>query len=179
MTMHHIASGVASGSNTIDFANIPQTYAHLQLRVSGRSTWTGGNNANLYVTLNANTTTTNYAAHAFNGDGSTPVVQAFTSSSGIGYYVAYHALPTATAGANIFGSVILDIFDYTNTSKNKVGKMIYGNDRNGSGIVGQSSSLFMQTGAVTSLQIGADITLTAGSRADLYGITSSPIPTGA
>jgi len=179
MTMHHIASGIANGSNAITFSNIPQTFTHLQLKVYGRSTWTGGSSSNVYVTVNGNSTTTNYAAHALYGTGSSAAAQAFTSSSGIGYYVAYWAFPTATASANIFGSLVMDIFDYTNTSKNKVAKMLYGNDRNGSGVVGVGSSLFMQTGAITSLTIGADILLTAGSRADLYGITSNPISTGA
>jgi hypothetical protein len=176
--MHWIAGGTASGSNTIDFTSIPQTYTHLQLRISARSTWTGGNQSNIYVGINGNTTTTNYAAHTLYGDGASGLSQGFTSSSGIGYYVGYWALPTANATANIFGSVILDILDYTSTTKNKVGKFIYGNDRNGTGVVGLGSSMFMQTDAVTSLTIGADILLTAGSTADLYGITSNPIATG-
>jgi hypothetical protein len=174
MTMHFIASGIANGSNAIVFDNIPQTFTHLQLRITGRSTYTTGNVANIYVTVNGNSTTTNYAAHSLWGDGASASSIGFTSSSGIGYYVAYYAMPTANAPTNVWGSCIMDILDYSSTTKNKSAKMLYGNDRNGSGVIGQASSMFMQTGAVTTLTIGADVTLISGSRADLYGITSSP-----
>lgn len=172
MSMFPIASATADGTNAVIFDNIPQTFTHLQLRVFGRSTWTGGNDSNLYVTINSNTTSTNYVAHYLNGDGSSASSGSFTS--GLGFWVGRYALPTATAASEIMGCAIVDILDYTNTNKNKTARFLHGQDRNGAGYLGMSSSLFMQTGAITRLDIGADIALSSGSRVDLYGITDSP-----
>jgi hypothetical protein len=84
--------------------------------------------------------------------------------------------PAASSTASIFGSVIVDILDYTNTSKRKTFKSIGGYDANGSGIVRLSSYAETGTGAVTTLNIstvGAG-NFIAGSSFDLYGITTSP-----
>ena len=83
------------------------------------------------------------------------------------------------ASANVFGTQIIDILDYANTNKNKTIRSISGIDNNGSGDVSLTSNLWMNTAAITSFEIGGfGVNLAAGSRIDLYGITSSSV-TGA
>ena len=60
----------SGGQSTITFTNIPQTYAHLELRISARM-----NRAdyadNIAVRVgNGSADTTNYSWHEFRGDGS-------------------------------------------------------------------------------------------------------------
>ena len=73
----------------------------------------------------------------------------------------------------------MDILDYTNTNKNKTIRAIAGFDANGSGTAGLWSSVYLDTSAITSIAVGtANSNFAAGSRLDLYGITTSQV-TGA
>lgn len=59
-----------------------------------------------------------------------------------------------TGGANLFGSVIIDVLDYANTNKYKTQRSIGGNDRNGAGYIDFSSGSWRNANAaITSITI--------------------------
>lgn len=177
--MHWIASSViGSGGGTPSFTNIPQTFTHLQLRVTIRGTRAGAPSDLTYIRFNGDYGTT-YSSHWINGSGSS-----IASSGGntFGFmYLGDSTLPDSTATANCFGSQVWDILDYTNTSKFKTVKMIAGWDANGSGYCALVSGLWRDTSAITTISnMGVANSLAAQyTRVDLYGITTNPTATGA
>lgn len=74
-------------------------------------------------------------------------------------------------GSSIFDVTILDILDYSNTSKNKTARSLRGCDNNGSGYVGLQSSLWINTSAISQLEIFVNgSTFNQFSTFALYGI---------
>lgn len=133
----------AGGATNAEFASIPGTYNHLQIRAIVRST-SGGYAG---VTFNSDTAN-NYASHELYGDGSNAAAAAYTTRADI------PLMPTATSsGTNIFTGLIIDILDYTNTNKYKTLRSLEGYDANGSGYVELQSGLWQSTNAITSVKI--------------------------
>lgn len=163
------AGGVAS----VDFSSIPQTFTHLELRVSARGT-TSATDQEQYITFNG-TSTNYYGGHILYGTGSS--AQSTASS-----YTSVNLLPrlvAASSTASVFTSYVTSILDYTNTNKNKVIRSIGGFDANGSGSIDLMSGLWMNTAAITSINVRPSVgNYAQNSRLDLYGITSSQV-TGA
>lgn len=178
MTMHHIATITSTSQTQISFTSIPQTFTHLQLRITARSAVAvNGHDLNMTTNLSSGS---NYTNHILQGDGS-------SATSNIGYgtpstlsLVSW--VPGANITSGIFSSSIIDILDYTNTSKNKTFKTINGYDANGSGQVNFMSGMVMSTGAINAIYFfvgGGGGNIVSGSRFDLYGIATNPIATGA
>jgi hypothetical protein len=167
MTMQFIASSSVSGQTTVSFSNIAQSFTHLQIRAFL-------NNANISVAMTFNgDSATNYADHILYGDGASVVSTAVAPKTHISF-TQYSASAT-----NVFQVSIIDILDYANINKFKTVRSITGSDANGSGSVALSSGLWRNTNAITSITFGvAGGSWTAGSRFDLYGITTSEV-TGA
>jgi hypothetical protein len=170
--MHHIQT-VTAATNVagLDFTSIPQTYTHLQLRVWGRGTFNNGGGG-LSVVFGFSGYSPLYR-HRISGNGSSANNQVYSSSFG-----SAGTVPDVNADASIWGSNIFDILDYTSTVKNKTLRYIGGFDRNGSGEVSFGSSL-ASGGAISNLSLTTDGNWVAGTRIDLYGITSNPTATGA
>jgi hypothetical protein len=166
---------VTAASAQLTFSNIPQTFTHLQARITGRD---------------ASTTTSNPVFVQYNGFGGTyPIYHGLSgngatasSSYGQSVLIALPSLPGASATANIVGSVIVDILDYTSTTKYKTTRAIGGCDLNGSGVVSLQSGFLDSTSAITSLTFGGSFNspyaFATSTRVDLYGITTSQV-TGA
>lgn len=135
---------VTSSTATVSFSSIPDYYEHLQVRVLARST---GGNIQSYIKLEANsdTTGTNYYSHYIQADGST-VVSGPNANASIHYDIAGN-----NANASVFGAVILDILDYSNSNKYKTIKALGGTDNNGSGRMNLTSGLWMNTNKISSL----------------------------
>jgi hypothetical protein len=135
--------------STVVFSSIPQTYRHLQIRAIGRTTRTaGGADDNLKVTLNSDTT---YSWHYLLGDGASASAGGGSSSSAM----LQVGLPGATA-TTAFSATIIDLLDYTSTTKNKTIKTLSGYDTNGGGFLGLSSGLDYATpAAITSITISS------------------------
>jgi hypothetical protein len=166
-------AGANSAFNS--FTNIPQTFSHLQLRVYGRTT-TSATSEFAYLRFNGDTSTSNYRSHILYGDGS--IASSFDYGTGRNYLLSSY-LTAASAPTGAFGCIVIDILDYANTSKNKTMRSIGGFDNNGNGTATLMSGLWMNTSAITALEIGPFTGASvAGSRIDLYGITSSQV-TGA
>lgn len=156
----------ATSVQAITFNAIPQTYSHLQFRISARSTYAGTGDGYL-LTFNG-VGGTSYAYHLNIGTGASATTGQNTGAA----FIAFGDVPAATETANVFGSVIVDVLDYSNVNKNKTTRSLSADDRNGSGSIRFNSGLFMSTNAITSATITL---LNSGSFAQysslaLYGI---------
>jgi hypothetical protein len=167
--MFPIASTTLATASPITFSSIPQNFTHLQARIFGRTT--SSNVADVtYFQFNGDSGS-NYVYHYLLGDGSSASSSSGTSQTGGRLY----SISGANATSNVWGNQIVDILDYTNTNKNKTVRSIGGFDNNGSGQVALSSSLWLNTAAVTSITFyGLFLAYAIGTRVDLYGIQSSP-----
>jgi len=141
---------LSSSASDITFSNIPATYTHLQIRGIARSTRSNSNN-NLYIGFNGDTTTGNYNAHYLLGDGTSASGSQLSGITGMGSIYSVNVAATSTA--SVFGGIVIDILDYANTNKNKTMRAFSGYDANGSGNVALFSGLWMNTVAVTSINL--------------------------
>lgn len=134
----------SGGAASITFAGIPSGYKHLQIRFSANN----ASNQNIFLRFNGDATT-NYARHFLYGDGSSAASGAV--SSDVNLSIGY----TSTT-ANIFGAGVVDVLDYTSTSKNKTIRSLAGYDANGSGLSVLYSGVWFKTPeAITSMSIFA------------------------
>jgi hypothetical protein len=157
-----IATATPIGVSTITFSSIPQTYTSLQIR--GLCTDTGANSVTMHINSD---TGTNYARHALSGNGSTAGASGAASTSNIligGYRSGF------SSSASYLGGIIVDIHDYTSTSRYKTTRSFNGYDANGSGTVELNSGLWQSTSAVTSITISMPSNFSTGSVFSLYGI---------
>ena len=159
-----IATATGNGSSgTITFSSIPSTYTSLQIRFMTFHSAVGQTN----ITFNG-VGGTSYARHCLVGDGSSsPYTNAeFNQAAG---QVAGNAFGGSTTFPNVG---IIDIDDYTSTTKNKTVRAISGADTNSSSSeIGLYSSVFMNTSAVTSLSlVRTSGVFNSGTVISLYGI---------
>lgn len=165
-----IATSFGTGSATsVLFSNIPQIYKHLQLRAVTRTAYGAQTDTIFAYNFNNDTSNTNSATHRLYGTGSTVISGASTGnySSILGF------TPGNSATANAYGAVILDILDYTSTSKNKTLRSMYGFTGPTQPEIGLHSNLpttALGTNAVTSMQVLFNGNITSASRFSLYGI---------
>lgn len=130
-------------ASSISFTSIPQTYTHLQLRTTLRSTTT-----NSYATISINSGT--YRQNWWYTSGGAYTVSTSTSTD-----VVFSKLSSATAG--YFAPNILDINDYSSTTRNKVIRGMGGGDTTYSNSTGGnwafSSLLSMNTAGVSTITL--------------------------
>lgn len=165
-----IASTLLTGSAaTISFGGIPTTYKHLQIRISGRDDRGGTALNNLHMQVNGDTGT-NYTNHTFFGGYGT-AAQAYGGTGANKTDYVYE--PSSGANANVFGAVIFDIQEYSNTNIYKVIRSLGGYDNAGSGRLGLSTNLWLNTAAINSVSFslsGGGVQFVAGTMISLYGI---------
>jgi hypothetical protein len=159
------------GETTITFSSIPQTYKHLQLRCIVKDSFTssagGGNNFNFRLNGDSGT---NYIGHRLNANGTTVAASSQSASSSATQFISWEYFGNVS---NVFGANIIDLIDYTNTSKYKTIKSINGFDTNGAtaGYINLGSGLWMSTAAINSISItGFVSSCAAGSTFALYGM---------
>lgn len=158
----------AGGSSTITFSSIPNTYKHLQIRVLARSNYGGGQLTD-YLKLRYNSDSgANYSVHVVYGNGSSVTALGFDNQSE--NWIQRVSASGATASA--FGSAVVDILDYANTSKYKTMRNLGGVDNNGTGLTYSASGSWRNTAAISSISIeaGAGSSLDQYSSFALYGI---------
>ena len=161
MSMYPIASQTigSGGASSITFSSIPQNFTHLQLRGS----FVG---SGIILAVCNGDFGANYSEHVvfgYNGNGAS---QATVSQNYMRLF-GYHTGSSATYPT----SVIMDIYDYTSTNKNKTFKVLFGTDQNGDGEVGLSSGLwFASPTAITSISLVS--TFNQYSTFQLYGMTT-------
>jgi hypothetical protein len=142
----------AGGVATVTFSSIPANYEHLQLRYITRNNRSGQSVDAINIRANSDTAA-NYANHRLQGDGSS------VSSSGgtsLGYAI-FGQTTASTATASVFAVGIMDILDYSNTSKYKTFRTLSGFDANAApGYIGLYSGLWQSTSAINSLTISSN-----------------------
>jgi hypothetical protein len=164
-----IATATGTGSSdTITFTSIPSTYKHLQIRAFCGKVGSAG-----LASLEFNNDSSSiYATHRLIGDGVTPVVAQGQTGRANTFYSIYTGGNTASA---LSGSII-DIHDYSSTTKNKIVRSFTGLDTNGNGTDSASlyltSALWPSTSAITSIEIisGGGLSWSTSSVFSLYGI---------
>ena len=137
----------AGGVTSITFSSIPSTYQHLQVRAISRGTGAYTDQEN-YITFNG-TSSNYYGGHFVIGNGS-------TASANVNAYTTVNVLPrliSANSTASVFSTYVTDILDYANTNKNKTIRSLGGFDANGTGSMDYYSGLWMNTSAITSINI--------------------------
>ena len=147
------------GSSTITFSSIPATFKHLQIRAMLLST-------DVDVLRFNGDTGSNYAWHGIRGGGAS--ASAYGNAS-LGYIQIGTNAPSS---ASYPISCVVDILDYTSTSKYKTVRVLWGYDTNNtsSGQVELISGLWMDTSAITSLVFSNSAGHNQYSSYALYGI---------
>ena len=154
----------SGGQATVSFTSIPSTYKHLQIRYIAANQ-AAASDEPLYMRFNSDSNNSNYRTHRLSGSGSAAGSDSFqlpvaSTMNGNGNAATYYA-----------GGVV-DVLDYANTNKNKTIRSLSGWDGNGSGYVYLISELWINTSAVTNI----DLTTFSGSlfrqhsQFALYGI---------
>jgi hypothetical protein len=154
---------LSSAAASVTFSSIPQTYKHLQIRMVTR-----GNNSSgvfaLYGSFNGNQT---YAWHRIKTDGTSVTADGF-GSQGV---MVIGNQPNTNDTSNVFSGTIVDIPEYTSSSKNKILKYISWFVGSNYGFVHAGSAAQFDTTAINSITIGQQGNqFITGSRFSLYGI---------
>lgn len=151
-------STLSSATNSITFSSIPATYTDLRLVVVGTVNTTG---VEVRVQLN-NDTSSNYSNTQITGNGSTATSNRFAAS---------YFLLLGSASDTLPQMGTMDLMSYAGATFKTVLTTESG-DKNGSGRVERTVSLWRSTSAISTVKVlasGAN-TLSAGTTATLYGI---------
>jgi hypothetical protein len=149
-----------TSTTTLSFTSIPSTFSHLQIRISGGN----GSGQNVRMQFNSDTGL-NYMTHRLSANNGTSVSSGVTGPSWDFINLA------GNAGLNQNSPSIVDILDYTSTSKNKTVRALTGWDNNGSGYIDYNSGLWFATpAAITRIDLTQTSNWANGSTAALYGI---------
>lgn len=150
----------AGGQANVTFSNIPQQYSHLQIRwiaQSNRATYTIDN---IFIDrINGSTAGNCYINWMLSNVQTGTQVNNLVYSN---YDGVYAGLTGTSVVANLFGAGVTDIFDYTNTSKNKTIKSLSGDDTNGftasyRGSINLVSGYIPDTTAITTFRIRPEV----------------------
>jgi hypothetical protein len=166
-----IASATGTGSSaTITFDSIPSGYVSLQIR--GRIQYSDANYAGLNLGIRFNNNSSSiYNMHYLFGDGSSRYAQGYINETAI-----FSPVGAGTGLTNNVGTVILDLLDYTSTTKNKTLRVFGGADTNftssNPGYIVLSSGLWVNTAAVTRIDLttASNGNFTTNTTFALYGI---------
>jgi hypothetical protein len=156
----------ATGTSTISFTSIPQTYTDLRISLNGIVNGAGG-----VPLLRFNSDTgANYCVIELYGAGSTPGAYTWAASS-TPYVGGYGAFSTTTPSM-----ATIDIMNYTSTVMNKgsITQVAQTYPTGPSGYVIHSSILWTSSSAITSIQLATNVTgWGATAKATLFGIKAA------
>lgn len=150
----------------VEFLNLGQwagIYRHLQIVASVRGTSSG--NLRMFLMDFNGDTAANYMSHALYSDGPGSINDGTKTSMWWSYG------STGGSPTNAFGTIVTDILDPFQTTKNKTIRS-FGGGPNGYNMVNLVSGHWRNTAAVTSIRLtaqGGDSYAT-GSRISLYGV---------
>lgn len=145
------------------FTNIPQNYKHLQLRFTCRVA-SGSAFDEAYLIFN--NATSEMMAHQMYGDGANSFL------AGNAYTTVMFTTRVIGTGstASVFSAGVIDILDYSDTSKGTTARTISGWDANGSGQIYIGSGAWSNLSPVTSIVFRSNSNFAQYSHAALYGI---------
>jgi len=158
----------SGGQAYAEFTVIPSTYKHLQIRAIAKVVNNNAIAVNGLMQFNSDTGS-NYARHLLDGNGSS----ASASGSSNQTSIVVCPFPDNNLSTLMFGSFVLDIPDYANTSKYKTIRSLSAYEMNNAtyGAIRLYSGLWKNTNAITSIKIYGDgKNLDQYSSFALYGI---------
>jgi hypothetical protein len=162
------ASGSGS-SSVITFNSIPQTYTHLQIR--GIVMQSGSGTAAQYIGVRANGNTSSiYTNHWAYVSGSTMTIQSDNTNP---YMYGNRGLGGTQFSSDDVGVIIIDLHDYTSTSKKKTFYMHSGWAPNSANDMtcGLGSGMPLLDDAITSISLNNTYNnFTTSTEFALYGI---------
>jgi len=146
----------------ITFNSIPSTYTDLVVVVNARNT-TATTHSGLYLYANGNASGI-YSWTNLDGNGTTA-----TSNRGTSTLIYTSSIPAASATSGVFGTTIVNIQNYANTTTYKT---VISRGNSIGGPLNASVGLYPSTNAITSISLttGGTGLLVAGSTFSLYGI---------
>lgn len=172
-----IATASANGGGSFSFTSIPQTFTHLQLRVSMAST-RGDNLDGTSTTINGVGTGTPYFGHGWYGEqynGGSQAISGYNGGGGSGNNASI--IPTYITGNNNAGiptTYTWDFLNYTSTSRMKTYCMYNGGMTSASyqsSVSGMRINTFTSLNAITSIQFSMDYGGTyTNTTVALYGV---------
>jgi hypothetical protein len=113
-----------------------------------------GNDSFTLMTLNSDTGN-NYATHYLLGTGA--VALAGANAPSISSIYAGVTWGTGSSfSASTFSAAVIDVLDYTNTNKNTTVRTLTGTDGNGAGQIDLISGVWLNTAAVTTINIAGN-----------------------
>jgi hypothetical protein len=170
-----IQTSFGNGSSAnITFSSVPQTYKHLQLRMTTRNNYTGSAAEWLRMRFN-NVSTTTYQVHNLWGTGSTTASNYYNDRA---FFEDIARVAVGGAVSGNYSATIIDILDYASTSKNKTIRVLGGftDPASSNNYLNLSSGFLNSTNAVTQIDLFSLFSAAAigyfdtNSRFSLYGI---------
>ena len=154
----------AASSVTFDNLDTYSDYKHLQIRIVARSDRPSFNDDPIKMVFNADTGA-NYAWHRILGNGSTVTSSAAPSNSSLEMI----SVPAATSATDSFGASVIDILDFSDSSKNTTSRALTG--MTDGTFITLTSGLYNNTLPVTSIRLETTTAnnYVSGSRFSLYG----------
>jgi len=150
---------LATSSTTFTIANVPSTYRHLQIRFQSRTI----SSTNMLMRVNNLSTTIYSSVNLLTYKGSTETGNSFTNQNA--FTLAAETV-TTSASAGLWGTGILDLYDYTGSYGRKLFMSQYGY----SGFSNYSGGQVTLAAPITSVTIFAGTTIAIGSSISIYGI---------
>ena len=157
----------SGGVSQVTFNDIPQTYKHLQLRITSRLAASGTGGLPILLQFNSDNSN-NYSRHRVGGYGTGTEATGNADQS----YILIGYSSQAGHTASVFAAGVVDILDYTNTNKYTTVRTLGGWDGNGGGYVYLASGLWMNTAAISTLYFQLPYSTNFGTNTTfaLYGI---------
>ena len=139
-------------------------YQHLQMRMILGKGDSSGNLNSFYLRFNSDGGT-NYNSHQLTGTGSAVSANAFTNEA----LVRLTEVKSRNGNNGIFGAVIVDILDFSDTNKYKTVRYLGGGNNTSEQKITLGSSAWRSTSAITRIDNYSSFA-GPGSRISLYGI---------
>ena len=152
---------LSSSQSSVTFSGLGTSaaaYKHLQVRAVVRAS-----GFSMFVRYNSDSTSGNYRSHGLQGYGSSVSSEDYTYARDKGMIGGFMGLDATIPLASI-----VDVYDFSNTSKNKTARSLSGRATGG---VALDSHVWLSTSAVTSLTVlTTAANFTVGDRFSLYGL---------
>jgi len=145
---------LTSSASSVTFSGLGaySDYAHLQIRAVTKGAANNFGNSQIGITFNGDTS--GYSRHTLQGDGSSVSSSGTANSNRVD--VSDATAESNSSYAGVFGASIVDILDFSNTSK-------YTTVRALSGSIMQNKAITMNSGAWLDLAAVTSINLEAGN----------------
>jgi hypothetical protein len=155
-----------TSSVTFDVTGLGSDYQHLQIRMTARTNRAATSDF-IEVRLNADSGS-NYAHRSLFGNGSSVTSAAQTSDD----FMDFNRMAAASAAANVFGAIVMDVLDPFETTKNTTIRSLGGFATES---INLNSGFYNNTSALTEILItpGIGSSFNSGSRFSIYGIRSA------